>query len=200
MKRYFSILFISITFVSCQENVEVPQAETPTLVLNDANPLETALYNCLVKQYADQNLDLPAIHQELENLAIGTGNLEDGSALAYYNMFKLAASAGHFPLKNEDLFFMELAQIKNFPLDLNCNTDHGVAESVAKTSKLSKYNRLLSVEISSTRNKGIQPNTAIPIVKAYTQEDFENEFIQMSMLAFISYRTSIENKIYKKDI
>lgn len=197
MKRYFSILFVSIAFISCQENVETPTIETAKPEINDPNPLETALYNCVVKQYADQNLDLPAIHQELENLAIATGNLEDGSALAYYNMFKLAASAGHFPLKNEDLFFLELSKIQNFPLNLNCISEHGVSESVAKASKLSKYNRLLSVEISSTRKKGIQPNTAVPIVKAYTEKDFENEFIQMSMLAFISYRTSIENKIYQ---
>lgn len=184
--------------ISCQENIENQVTEPETPIITDSNPFETAMYNCLVKQYADENKDLPGIHLQLENLAILTGNLEDGSAKSYYNMFKLAASADHFPLRQEQLFFDKLALIQNFPLTLNCNSDLGIPESVAKTSKMTKYNRLLSVEISENRKNGVQPNTAVPILKTYTEADFENEFIQMSMLAFISYRTSIENKIYNR--
>lgn len=164
----------------------------------DPNPFETALYDCVVKQHAAQNIDLPGIHQQLEKLAIITGNLADGSAKSYYNMFKLAASAKHFPLNKEELYFEKLALIPNFPLNLNCDSDLGIADAVAKSSKMLKYNRLLSVEISKTRNQGLQPNTAFPIIEAYTESDFENDFIKLSMLAFISYRTSIENKIYQK--
>lgn len=197
MKKIYFLLLLSISIFSCQENSESQNSESQKVEINDPNPFETALYNCLLKQYAEQNMDLAEIHQQLENLAIRTGNLENSSPQAYYNMFKLSASAKHFPLKQEQLFFEELAQIPNFPLNLNCNGDLGVPDAVAKTSKMSQYNRLLSKEISNTRSKGIQPNTAIPIINTYSAEDFDNKFIQLSMLAFISHRTSIENKIYE---
>ncbi len=197
MKKFLSALFVSLIILSCQETTSHSEPTPEKIQVEDPNTFETALYDCVVKKYADQGIDLPGIHLELENLAIKTGNLADASAKSYFNMFKLAASAKHFPLNQEDLFFEKLALIPNFPVNLNCNSDLGLPETVGKSSKLSKYNRLLSVEISKTRNKGIQPNTALPIIKAYTEADFDNDFIKLSMLAFISYRTSIENKIYE---
>lgn len=197
MRSFLSFLTLALFLVSCQESAIEQVAAPQKNRANDPNPFETAMYNCLVKQYSEQNLDLDKIHKELEDLAILTGNLADATAQSYYNMFKLAASGGHFPLSNEQTFFDELAKIPNFPLNLNCTSDLGIPDAVAKSSKMAIYNRLLSVEISKTRNKGLQPNTAIPIINSYSKEDFENKFVQVSMLGFIAYRTSIENKIYQ---
>lgn len=185
---------VFLVTIACGEN----QNETEKIMERGPNPLETATYECVLEQYKAQGVDLREVHKQIEALAIKTGNLKNNSAQAYYDMFKTAAETNHFPIANEDFFFLKLKEIQYFPLNLNCNSEMDIADSTIMRSKLNKYNILLGQEINNTRSKGLQPNAASPIVKAYKAKDFENEFVQLSMMAFLAYRTSIENEIYSE--
>lgn len=165
---------------------------------DDPNPLETATYQCVIEKYEALNIDIKQTKNQLEELAISTGNLRDGSAQSYYDMFQAAVQKDHFPIAGEQAFFNGLKQIANFPPNLSCDKMMDLSDSTVLSSRLNQYNTYLGQELQQTRRTGKQPNTAKPVLKAYRMEDFENQYIQFLMLSAIAHRTSIENPIYNQ--
>jgi hypothetical protein len=188
MKNIVKLLFACLLILSCNNEVkEIP----------DPNPMETATYKCIIEEHKAQNINVKKVFQELQQIALQTGNLKDSSAKAYYDMFKLSDERSYFPLSKETVYFDAMAKIAHFPVNMYCRANLGLPDSLVSNSKLYRFNQTLTKEIQNTRSKGLQPNVASVIMKVYSLEDFENEYIKFFTLGFISYRNSIENRLYQ---
>ena len=188
MKNLIRPLLACLLLISCSEDVQ----KTP-----DPNPMETATYKCIIEEHKAQNIDVKKVFRELEEIALKTSNLKDSSSTAYYNMFRQSAEQSYFPLNRENTYFDAMAKIPHFPLNMYCKGDVGLSDSLITRSKLYKFNQTLTQEIIDSRGKGLQPNIASVIMKVYSPEDFENEYIRFFTLGFISHRNSIENRLYQ---
>lgn len=191
-------LLLCVSLFSCKQDSTTPSnKEVDKEVNNDPNPVETAFYKCITDDFATKGISISDYFKKLEDLAIKTGNLKNDSASSYYELFEKSARRSHFPLGNDRYFFAELVKIQYFPLNLLCSDKGLLPNTEIEKSKLYKFNKAVGREVQRTSQAVIQPNVANAIMETYKLEDFENEYIKLSVLSFIAYRSYIENPIYE---
>jgi hypothetical protein len=195
MRHLVSSFILLVLIVSCQSDPQTNQ--TPKK--EDPHPLETKMYNCIKAEYLKAGVSVEDYLYNLEKLTLETGNLKDTTAAAYYQMFKASAEKSHFPLGNDAYYFHYLAKIPNFPLNMACPDQNLSSKKEIENSRFYKFNRAFSVELIESGKTASQVNIGKVVMKVYKEEDFENEYIRLSLLSFIAHRAYVENPIYENN-
>lgn len=187
MKPMFIQLIIFILFTSCSSG-EV-----------DKNPFETKLYKCLLEESSKNNIDLKTVFSDIEKVAIETGNLIDNSPESYMTMFESCSKENKFPLKNEKEFIKKMKDLKNFPLNINCNNPNVFSDTAMfLNSKTYKFNTKLSNELEISMQTMNRPNIGKAIIETYETDDFKNDFIKFFLLSFIASNALNESSLIRE--
>lgn len=163
------------------------------------NLIEMKLYDCVKKQYYEQNINIEEVLIKIEEIAIESKNLKDNSPESYYQMFKSFSETNKFPLTNEGDFFQELSELENFPVNMNCSNTDMILDSVEFTnSKINKFSIRLAKEIRVSTEKKSLPNIGMVIIDIYEVDDFKNDYIKYSLLSMVAYERFLINSLERK--